>query len=90
MNVRSVESEDGVDKGRDIDDAKDGYPNGVNEVPVHFNRLYCEDSLPSEVTTQRTQPGNHQEEHTDRDVQAMETGEREEGGAENARLRGKS
>ncbi len=86
MNVRSVQSEDDGDNGRAIDGAKDGHPNAVNEVPVHFNRLDGEDSLSGEVTTQSTQPANQQEEYTDRDVQTMETGEREEGGAENACL----
>jgi hypothetical protein len=54
----SVQSEDGGDNGWAIDDAKDGYPNAVNEVPVHFNRLDGEDSLSGEVTTQSTQPAN--------------------------------
>src|SRR6266581_2394937 len=42
------------DKGEQIDSTEDDYPDTVNEVPVHLNRLDSKVSLACEITTNCT------------------------------------
>ena len=42
------------DEGKQINGAKDDYPDTVNEVPVHLNRLDSKAALACEITTNCT------------------------------------
>src|SRR5258708_6166925 len=65
----------------DIDAGKQEQPDHVDEVPVPGRKLEAEVLLRRELTGQRTDQAHDQEDRADDDVEAVEAGRHEEGGA---------
>src|SRR5687768_4265159 len=73
----------------DVDREEQEEPDHVDEMPVPRRRLEAEMLLGSEIALQRTDEADEQEDRADKDVEAVEAGRHEEGGAVDRVLEGK-
>src|SRR5579883_3607044 len=74
------------EQGQQIDGAENDDPDAVNEVPVHFGGFDGKMLLLSEVAAHCTHENDNQKDQANRDMQAVEAGQREKGRAEDAGL----
>ena len=62
----------------DVEQQEQEYPDHIYKVPVHLDRGHREVAFLGEVTAQRTEEADQQEQHARSDMRAMEASQREE------------
>src|SRR5579884_3057491 len=75
------------EQGQQVNGAENDDPDAVNEVPVHFGGFDGKVLLLSEVSAHCTHENDNQKDQANRDMQAVEAGQREKGRAKDAGLR---